>query len=208
MKQILCNAKSTVGFTLIELLVVIGILGILAAALIATIDPFEQLKKANDANVENTEIELINAVIRYYTIHNGFPWDATDDGGTNCFSINAGGVGAVPADLPEVVIGDDTFELCLQDLVDNGELKTSFMDAEGILNEISVFEASTRVTACYDPESKAKTNDAQTKYLLVADAVTGTEDTTECVGTSDPTDDGSGGFTGGDNEDCFRCTSG
>lgn len=204
MKQILSNAKSTVGFTLIELLVVIGILGILAAALIATIDPFEQLKKANDANVENTEIELINAVIRYYTIHNGFPWDATDDGGTNCFGINAGGA-ALPVDLPEVVIGDPDFTACLQDLVDNGELKTSFMDAEGILNEISVFEASTRVTACYDPESKAKTNDAQTKYLLVADATTGTEDTTECVGTSDPAGDPP---SGGDNEDCFRCTSG
>lgn len=199
----LSTAKRTAGFTLIELLVVIGILGILAAALVATIDPFEQLKKANDANTENTEVELINAVIRYYTIHNAFPWDPVNSGGTACTtSVNGNG------DLTYVNVGDETagtgFAACLADLMDNGELKQSFDDAQGILDEIIIYETNTSVTTCYNPSSKAKTQDAQTNYVL-----TGSLDDP----TSLAADAGTGaghcaGNTGGDNEDCFKCTSG
>ena len=200
----LSNAKRSAGFTLIELLVVIGILGILAAALVATIDPFEQLKKANDANVENAEIELINATIRYYTIHGGFPWDSagsTGNGGTNCAGINA-----LPADTNDLTtpltLNSATFTPCLQDLVDNGELKASYMGATGILGKISIFERSAAVTTCYDPESKSKTQDKETKYTSVANAAAATPvaDTTTCVGTG----------TAGTNivTTCFKCTSG
>ncbi len=203
MNKMLSTAKRTAGFTLIELLVVIGILGILAAALVATIDPFEQLKKANDANTENTEVELINAVIRYYTIHNAFPWDPVNSGGTAC-TTSVSGTG----DLTLVNVGDETagtgFAACLADLMDNGELKQSFDDAQGILDEIIIYETNTSVTTCYNPSSKAKTQDAQTNYVL-----TGSLDDP----TSLAADAGTGaghcaGNTGGDNEDCFKCTSG
>ncbi len=197
----LSNAKRSAGFTLIELLVVIGILGILAAALVATIDPFEQLKKANDANVENAEIELINATIRYYTIHGGFPWDSagsTGNGGTDCAGINTTPTSVV--DLPPLTLNSVQFTPCLQDLVDNGELKASFMGATGVLGKISVFENTTEVTTCYDPESKSKTEDKETKYTTVANADAGTVDVTTCVGTG----------TAGTNvvETCVKCTSG
>lgn len=202
MNKFLSTAKSTVGFTLIELLVVIGILGILAAALVATIDPFEQLRKAEDANIENAEIEFINAVIRYYTINSGYPWYGINVGGDEC-------AGAQDDDeeyeLPATSLDtwiDATGAIpggCLDVLIESGELKESFAGAEGILDEIWVFQepGSTGVTACYDPGSKAKTENAETKYTTVVNAVAGTGDATECVGTSN-----------GANESCFRCTSG
>lgn len=204
MNKMLSTAKRTAGFTLIELLVVIGILGILAAALVATIDPFEQLKKANDANTENTEVELINAVIRYYTIHNAFPWDPVNSGGTACTTSVNGTTG----DLNLVNVGNETagsgFAACLADLMDNGELKQSFDDAQGILDEIIIFETNTSVTTCYDPSSKAKTEDAQTNYLLTGSIATP---------TSIAADTGTGtghcaGNTGGDVDTCLKCTSG
>jgi len=204
MNKILSATRKSAGFTLIELLVVIGILGILAAALVATIDPFEQLKKANDANVENAEIELINAAIRYYTIHGGFPWDSagsTGNGGTDCADINTSPTSANDLTTP-LALNSATFTDCLQDLVDNGELKSSFMDATGLLGKIYIFERGTEVTTCYNPESKSKTEDKETKYTSVANAAAATPvvDTAVCVGV--------GTSENHDNEDCFKCTSG
>lgn len=205
MNKILSTAKSTVGFTLIELLVVIGILGILAAALVATIDPFEQLKKASDANVENAEIEFINATIRYYTINGGFPWYGTDVGGTNC-------TGNAPLPTSEYALpltslvswttdGVADAGECLDVLIDAGELKPSFAGAEGILREIYVSESGTAVTACYNPGSKAKTENVETHWLPnppTGENVTSLtpNSTTDCVSGT------------GANTECFRCTSG
>lgn len=200
MNKILSATRKSAGFTLIELLVVIGILGILAAALVATIDPFEQLKKANDANNENAQVELINALIRYYTIHNAFPWDPTNSGGTACTTDVTAGTGQ--NDLDPIVVGDDTpnsgFAACLTDLIDNGELKAAFDDAEGLLDDIVIYETNTAITTCYDPESKSKTEDQLTNMTVDAtnDSVT---NGSNCVGIV------SGNHT---DENCYKCTSG
>jgi prepilin-type N-terminal cleavage/methylation domain-containing protein len=147
-RQISKNSQS--GFTLIELLVVIGILGVLAAALVATIDPFEQLKKANDANIKNTAVEFINANIRYYTTHNHMPW------ADNCMGAGITAPSASPL-YPNMTD-------CMKTLAADGEIKTAFTTVTGVLASIIISGDDTSLTACFQPQSKAQRNDANTKW--------------------------------------------
>ena len=157
------NSQLKRGFTLIELLVVIGILGILAAALIATIDPFEQLNKAQDANSKNTAVEFLNANIRYYTTHSALPWEPAP-AGADCLGGTADLTGQAldPAGgiLP-----------CLQVLVSEGELKSSFTTAAGILTGLYANETGGNMTICYAPKSKSQKRDASTAYTDAAGSV-------------------------------------
>ena len=170
------------GFTLIELLVVIGILGILAAALVATIDPFEQLNKAQDSSSKNTATEFLNANIRYYTTHGHMPWDSA---GAACLgaTVDPGSYSLDPAGgiLP-----------CLQVLVSEGELKSSFTTASGILTGLTLNETGGNMTLCYKPLSKSQKRDANTKF----DA-DGTPHATCAGGATNPVDPAS---------TCFWCT--
>ena len=150
------------GFTLIELLVVIGILGILAAALVATIDPFEQLNKANDANAKNVAVEFLNASIRYYTTHNAFPWDATADGGAGCFSTTDPSAATL-----------NSMSTCLSTLIAEGELKSGFTTATGILSKIFANESQGNMTMCFKPASKSGQKDPNAKYSSPAAAAGG-----------------------------------
>jgi len=164
--------KQKKGFTLIELLVVIGILGILAAALVATIDPFEQLNKAQDANVKNTMVEYLTANIRYYATHNDYPWGA---GVAACVpEVIANGA---PAQMPLCAGGNAntgvgcTPTSCLAPLVDDRELKASFVTAIGSLSKIYVSyyganggENANTLIACFNPTSKSANKDANTKW--------------------------------------------
>lgn len=169
------------GFTLIELLVVIGILGILATALVATIDPFEQLKKAQDSNIKNALVEYLNANLRYYTTHNAMPWaDPANGGFTGC--------GGATETISGQVLNAGAGVNCLEALIDDGELKTTYADADNITKEIYVTGTDTQVTACYLPQSKSQKRDPQTKYDETGTEVTG------CI--SQP---------GGTAEDCYWC---
>lgn len=168
------------GFTLIELLVVIGILGILAAALVATIDPFEQLNKASDANAKNTAVEFLNANIRYYTTHSAFPWDALAAGGANC-----GGV----VDPNALTLNSTEMSACLTVLVTEGELKSSFTTATGLISKIYANESAGNILMCYLPLSKSQKKDPNTKYTTTSGGTGGT-----CPGGS--------GNTG----TCYWCT--
>jgi prepilin-type N-terminal cleavage/methylation domain-containing protein len=138
----------TAGFTLIELLVVIAILGILAAAIIATIDPFEQIKKAQDASVKNAAVEFTNASIRYYSTHDTLPWTA------NISCLNEVGTGNVLSKTPS----------CLSELVNNGELKASFVNATGVLNKIYISTCGNSIIVCFNPLSLSQNNSAETRY--------------------------------------------
>ncbi|HET9946784.1 MAG TPA: type II secretion system protein [Patescibacteria group bacterium] len=158
------SKKSSSGFTLIELLVVIGILGILATALVATIDPFEQLKKASDANVKNTAVEYVDANIRYYTTHNGMPWAGTDTYGTSCGTA----AGMSPSGPTTPVVLTTVTSSCLAELINDGELKTAFTTAVGVLSAITITGGTNSVTACFAPASRAQRNDGNTKYKLTA----------------------------------------
>lgn len=66
------------GFTMIELLVVIAVIGVLAVAVLSSINPIEQINKGRDTGHRSDAAQLINAVDRYYSIHELYPWnDAT-----------------------------------------------------------------------------------------------------------------------------------
>lgn len=74
MKSLLLRA----GFTMIELLVVIAVIGVLAVAVLSSINPIEQINKGRDTGHRSDAAQLINAIDRYYAIHEIYPWnDAT-----------------------------------------------------------------------------------------------------------------------------------
>lgn len=160
-QNIFTSAKAK-GFTLIELLVVIGILGILATALIATIDPFEQIRKANDSNTKNVMVEYLNGNLRYYTTHSAMPWAAVAEGGFDGCGDNNGAV-----DGPTLT--EATGAECVDALIADGELKSTFTDATGILAEITINGTENTLVACYMPISKSGQNDPNTKYDATGD---------------------------------------
>lgn len=163
--QFLKRPQHSSGFTLIELLVVIGILGILATALVATIDPFEQLKKASDANVKNTAVEYVDANIRYYTTHNMLPWGNTDTYGAACGTAVGGNSGTDIVPTSTVTLSNLT-NSCLAELINDGELKTAFTSAGGVIGSIILRGTTNSVTACFAPQSRAQRADINTKYKL------------------------------------------
>ncbi|MBP6882595.1 MAG: type II secretion system protein [Candidatus Levybacteria bacterium] len=158
-QNIFSSAKAK-GFTLIELLVVIGILGILATALIATIDPFEQLRKANDSNVKNVMVEFLNANLRYYTTHSGMPWNTATDGGY----VGCGAPVANQGSIVSATLNTGGGATCVNSLIADGELKTSFTNASAILGKVLINGTGNTATACYMPESKSGQRDPQTKF--------------------------------------------
>ena len=167
------------GFTLIELLVVLGILGILAAGLLAAIDPFEQLKKGRDTNMRNTSIELLNAMTRYYATHGSLPWCPL----AACAAQN------------KVKLNDATFwdsdTGYLQDLINDGELKSEFRTGLGEVNAGRMYLTSsdaTEVIICFQPDSKSLRNADEVQY----DADGTTNATKACA-------------TGGEANGCYWC---
>lgn len=134
------------GFTLIELLVVIGILAIMAAALIATLDPFEQIKKGQDAAIKQIAVEYLNGVTRYYGTHGVVPWDPSL---------------AAPCTAPS---SNAPTANCIQALVNDGELKSSFSNAANIGKLFVNYAAPSTVSLCFKPDSKAQKSDPSTKY--------------------------------------------
>ncbi|NCN87583.1 MAG: type II secretion system protein [Candidatus Pacebacteria bacterium] len=63
------------GFTMIELLVVISVIGILAVAVLSSINPIEQINKGRDTRTRSDAAQLINAVDRYFSIQESYPWN-------------------------------------------------------------------------------------------------------------------------------------
>jgi prepilin-type N-terminal cleavage/methylation domain-containing protein len=160
------NKKKNKGFTLIELLVVIGILGVLASALVATIDPFEQLKKAADANIKNTAVEYIDANIRYYTAHTAMPWsDVSNTSQTYASACNTEVGGVIPfTSSGGTATTLNNFQNCLQTLIYDGEIKSSFTNVTNVLQSLYVSGSSNSVTVCFIPSSKSQKNDPNTKW--------------------------------------------
>ncbi len=140
------------GFTLIELLIVIVILGILAVAILSAINPVEQIRKAQDAGKKSDSAELLNAVERYYTTFECYPWE------------NATGTCAGTATNPtsEVPDGKAWFEggATTHSLVDMAEVKPEFVtranfEADGTDN-VTISENTTTdlIHVCFKPESE------------------------------------------------------
>lgn len=79
-RNIFSHLRSAAGFTMIELLVVISVIGVLAVAVLSSINPIEQINKGRDTRTRSDAAQLVNAVDRYFSIHEEYPWNtATAD---------------------------------------------------------------------------------------------------------------------------------
>ncbi len=152
--------KLSKGFTLIELLIVIALLGALAVALLAALDPLEQIKKGTDTGVRNTVSEIHSSIVRYTSLQGGqLPFTGT---------------------LPFQAVGTNTAgvaHIALQKVIDQGELKSDFMQLSGKQLE-SVFMTGINesgvvvINVCYAPTAKSFKTDLNTKFY-VADSASG-----------------------------------
>lgn len=131
------------GFTMIELLVVIAVIGVLAVAVLSSINPIEQINKGRDTRTRSDAAQLINAVDRYYAIHEVYPWD-TQNGTTPATAYDHNG-GAGEWDWLDL-------------LVDTAEVKAGYTNRVIEDDTIRVFKAAgTNETmyACFLPTSQA-----------------------------------------------------
>lgn len=67
--------RQSAGFTMIELLVVIAVIGVLATAVLSSLNPIEQINKGRDTRLRSNAAQLINAIDRFYSINEKYPWN-------------------------------------------------------------------------------------------------------------------------------------
>ncbi|MDA1338232.1 MAG: prepilin-type N-terminal cleavage/methylation domain-containing protein, partial [bacterium] len=148
--------RNNKGFTLIELLIVIVIIGILAVAVLSAINPIEQINKATDQGKKSDSAELLNALERYYTTFQEYPWTKMGASGPVSGTPVFAGVSGTAQTWIGVAVGDsDTASL-----VGTSELKPEFARRKS-LNDLKVFlyapsSGSTNylVRVCFLPTSK------------------------------------------------------
>ncbi|MEK7458157.1 MAG: type II secretion system protein [Patescibacteria group bacterium] len=170
MKRILAQ----LGFTMIELLVVIAVIGVLAVAVLSSINPIEQINKGRDTGHRSDAAQLINAIDRYYAIHEIYPWnDATYNtlltvnqpaitvfpGGTPASCAVTANTGSVPGEFCKMT--NAAAVPWLTALTDTAEVKEGFtqrLTAPKIGGELWLYKAATTnatMYACFAPASKA-----------------------------------------------------
>lgn len=141
--------SSSAGFTMIELLVVISVIGILAVAVLSSINPIEQINKGRDTRTRSDAAQLINAVDRYFAIHESYPWN--DSNATNGYT----GVGVYEDAFsyePGGTIG------WIQILADTAEVKDGFVNR--LVNDDSLYmfkedDSNATLYICFKPTSNA-----------------------------------------------------
>lgn len=150
------------GFTMIELLVVIAVIGVLAVAVLSSINPIEQINKGRDTRTRSDAAQLINAIDRYYAIHERYPWNVTvSDGYTSSDTspsvlFTMGTVDGVGANA---VITTTSGEWDYVDvLVSTAEVKEGYTNRLKDDNKQIVFKAAgynETMYACFLPTSNA-----------------------------------------------------
>lgn len=182
------------GFTLVELLIVIALIAILSVAVLATINPIEQSNKAKDSTVQNDAAEVMNAIERYYTVKNTYPWMDSDSGATvatydlewfgNSRMVGAGLCGVVdPVAVPTTGCAEYNTRGAL---ISTDELKDSFLakgytsleeddpnyNASGMNNlwvrKVDATEGNS-VYVCYIPKAKSNRTKNSNLYTPVLD---------------------------------------
>jgi len=192
------SLSSKAGFTMIELLVVIAVIGVLAVAVLSSINPIEQINKGRDTRTRSDAAQLINAVDRYYAIHEKYPWNVTNDGsGTSGDGFTL--VSALPsAQFDFIGAGSD---LLTEGMTGAGESDWDWVDVlvttaevkEGFTNRLkndnNLFIAKDTGTnetmyTCFYPSSKAFKQEALDNC---ADGTTATtlNSITVCASTTD-----------------------
>jgi len=146
---------------MIELLVVIAVIGVLAVAVLSSINPIEQINKGRDTRTRSDAAQLINAVDRYYAIHEKYPWNVTTTTYTASGTLpNATFVmGSVSGSGADAVIVATTADWAYIDvLVSTAEVKSGFTNRLVSDNKILVFKETgynQTMYACFLPTSNA-----------------------------------------------------
>jgi prepilin-type N-terminal cleavage/methylation domain-containing protein len=163
MNNILTALKSiknnSSGFTMIELLVVIAVIGVLAVAVLSSINPIEQINKGRDTRTRSDAAQLINAVDRFFAIHEVYPWNLDSEDGTY--------EAAEEEYITEFEQAEAAGEAAwgwLDRLVSTAEVKEGFTNR--LVNDDSLYiyksdEANATMYVCFEPTSQAFTLDAE-----------------------------------------------
>lgn len=162
LSQLFSSTLSSAGFTMIELLVVIAVIGVLAVAVLSSINPIEQINKGRDTRTRSDAAQLINAVDRYYAIHEVYPWNTTVSGGYSASSTSPNTeftMGSVSGTGQSAIVNITSGEWDYIDiLVDTAEVKDGYTNRLKNDNKILVFKSSgfnQTMYACFMPTSKA-----------------------------------------------------
>jgi prepilin-type N-terminal cleavage/methylation domain-containing protein len=152
--------KNSSGFTMIELLVVIAVIGVLAVAVLSSINPIEQINKGRDTRTRSDAAQLINAVDRFFAIHEAYPWNLDSEDG----SFEAAQTEYTEAfeHVPESDWG------WVQRLVSTAEVKEGFTNR--LLNDDSYYiqkaaGSNETMYVCFEPTSQAFKLEAETNCL-------------------------------------------
>ncbi len=152
--------KPNKGFTLIELLIVIVIIGILSVAVLSAINPIEQINKATDQGKKSDSAELLNALERYYTTFQKYPWDKVT--GATIPTTTTPTTAATTAGVAMTWIGVASGASDSSSLVGTNELKPEF-PRRSSLKDLKVFVylpsgttgvGNQLVRICFQPASK------------------------------------------------------
>lgn len=187
------TGRSSAGFTMIELLVVIAVIGVLAVAVLSSINPIEQINKGRDTRTRSDAAQAINAVDRYYAIHEVYPWNTTTGSFTATITDPDD---AFDFDGPTAAAGAWNF---IDVLVDTGEVKEGFTNRMKNDDTISIFKEGTNnatMYACFIPTSLAFKQEAMDNC---------NDGTTPAgtFGTVTPCPDGQAATLDGDNMICL-----
>lgn len=163
MNKILSALKSiknnSSGFTMIELLVVIAVIGVLAVAVLSSINPIEQINKGRDTRTRSDAAQLINAVDRFFAIHEVYPWNLDSEDGTYTATITEY--------IDEFEQSEDAGDAAwgwLARLVSTAEVKEGFTNRLRNDDSLYIFkgEGSNRTMyVCFEPTSQAFKLDAE-----------------------------------------------
>lgn len=172
--------RTQAGFTMIELLVVIAVIGVLAVAVLSSINPIEQINKGRDTRTRSDAAQLINAVDRYYAIHEVYPWNvdnASDAAGGDGFDA---GTNVTPSTLFSF-IGDGSTLISeeglsagetdwdwVNALSETAEVKEGFVQRLKDDNKLFLGKAegyNETMYVCFQPTSNAFKQEAATNCL-------------------------------------------
>lgn len=155
----LIDLPAQAGFTMIELLVVISVIGVLAVAVLSSINPIEQINKGRDTRTRSDAAQLINAVDRYFAIHEEYPWNVAAASTTPCTFAEVTASGTSPAYAePFDSTQDNGCWNWIDVLSTTAEVKQGFVNRIKSDDTIKVFKAdgsNETMYACFIPSSQA-----------------------------------------------------
>lgn len=161
--KILPSLMASAGFTMIELLVVISVIGVLSVAVLSSINPIEQINKGRDTRTRNDAAQLINAVDRYFSIQEKYPWNTETDTYTPA-SIDY--IDEFLFSEDGIIDGSATDWNWVDILSDNAEVKSGFVTrikADTTVNYVFIKDvgANSTMYGCFAPASNAFVQEAK-----------------------------------------------